>query len=534
MSAAMIPDYRIQQRDLLIEILRTITEELDLDRVLEKILRISVDILNGQAGVIALAGGGRMDAPTWRIAASVGVTPAFLKSLEAVLRDLPAADTPQRRLLPEIDRRLQRLTRKASLGWLASLGLPMVARGTVVGAAYIFRTGPVRFSDDERALLQAFTDQAAVAVSNARLFALVREEKQRLNAILESSAEGIAILGSDNRIQRFNRTIARLTGIAAEKAIGALHDDVLRFTGINTGRTLSQAEAGGWPLSDRASLYLEADLIRDAGTPLSVGVTYAPVFTHDRNLLNIVVGMRDLTRFREAEEMKDTFISIISHELKTPVALIKGYASTLRRDDVDWERSVVDDSLQVIEEEADRLTALIEDLLDASRLQAGGLSPNYGDVDIPRLAARVAERMTRQFPDRAICAEFPDSFPPVSADEQRISQVLFNLVSNAVKYSADGTPIDIRGRASDSTVTVSIADRGSGIDPDDMPHVFDRFYRGPDAAKRTKGAGLGLYLAKAVVEAHGGRIWIESRPEKGTVVSFEIPRAPHPAESDRR
>jgi PAS domain S-box-containing protein len=524
----MLPDYRIQQRDVLIDIIRTITEELDLERVLEKILRISVEILNGQAGIIALAGGGRMDEPSWRVAASVGVAPPFLKSLEAVLRDIPHTDDPKRRLLPEIDRRLQRLTREASLGWLASLGLPMVTRGSVVGAAYIFRTGPVRFTDDERALLQAFTNQAAVAVSNARLFAQVREEKQRLDAILNASAEGIAILGPDDRIQRFNRTIARLTGVPAEKAIGAAHDDLLRFTNPQTGRTLSQAEAGGWPLSDQASLYLEADLVRAAGGPLSVGVTYAPVFAQDRSLLNIVVGMRDLTRFREAEEMKDTFISIISHELKTPVALIKGYASTLRREDVDWERAVVDDSLLVIEEEADRLTALIEDLLDASRLQAGGLKPNYGEVDIPRLASRVAERMAAQFPDRAISAEFPSGFPAVSADEQRINQVLFNLVSNAVKYSAAGTAVDIRGKAASDAVTVTVEDCGTGIAPEDLPHVFDRFYRGPDAAKRTKGAGLGLYLAKAVVEAHGGRIWIESRPEKGTAVSFSLPRAPEP------
>jgi len=520
----MLPDYRIRQRDVLLEIIRTITQELDLDRVLEKILRISVEILNGQAGIIVLPGGGLMDSPSWRIAASVGVAPAFLKSLETILREIPQTEDPRRLLLPEIDRRLQQLTRKASQGWLASLGLPMETRGAVVGAAYIFRSGPVRFSENERALLQAFADQAAVAVSNARLFAQVREEKQRLDAILDSSAEGIAILGPDNRIQRFNRAIARLSGISPEKAIGALHDDILRFTAVQTGRTLSQAEAGGWPLSDRAMLYLEADLVRATGEPLSVGITYAPVFTQERSLLNIVAGMRDLTRFREAEEMKDTFISIISHELKTPVALIKGYASTLRREDVQWDREVVEDSLSVIEEEADRLTALIEDLLDASRLQAGGLSPNYGEVDIPRLASRVAERLARQFPDRTIRADFPQNFPVVSADEQRISQVISNLVSNAVKYSSPESAVEIHGAAAPDEVTVTVEDKGYGIDGKDLPYVFDRFYRGPETAKRTKGAGLGLYLAKAVVESHGGRIWIESQPGKGTRASFTLPR----------
>jgi PAS domain S-box-containing protein len=517
----MLPDFRIQQRDALLEIIRTIAQELDLDVVLEKILRISVNMLNGQAGIIALPGGG--DAP-WQIAASVGVAPAFLQALEPILRDIPREEDPARFLLPEIDRRLQRITQAVSLGLLSSLGLPMVTRGSVVGVAYIFRTGRVRFSQDERTLLQSFTDHAAVAVANARWFALVREEKQRLDAILESSAEGIAILGPDNRIRRFNRVMANLTGLPAEKALGALHDDILRFSAIRTGRTLAQAEAGGWPLSDQATFYLEADLIREDRSPLSVGVTYAPVIAQDRTLLNIVLGMRDLTRFREADELKNTFISIITHELKTPVALIKGYVSTLRREDAHWDRTVVEDSLAVIEEEADRLTSLIDDLLDASRLQSGGLTPNLGEVNLPELAATIVERLSRQFPDRVLQTNFPPDFPDISADEERIGQVISNLISNAVKYSPAGTPVEIRGQSTPEQVTVTVADRGYGIDPADAPHVFERFYRSPAAAKRSKGAGLGLYLAKAVVEAHGGRIWIESQPGKGTRASFTLPR----------
>ena len=206
----MFPDFRIQQRDALLEIIRTITQELDLNRVLEKILRTSVELLDGQAGIIALPGG---DAAPWRIAVSVGVAPAFLLSLEPILRDLTGQEVADSFILPEVDRRLQHLTRTVSLGMLYSLGLPMVARGKVVGVVYIFRTGRVQFGENERVLLQAFTDHAAVAVSNARLFEQVHEEKQRLDAILQSSAEGIAILGPDNRIQKFNRAMAVLTGI---------------------------------------------------------------------------------------------------------------------------------------------------------------------------------------------------------------------------------------------------------------------------------------------------------------------------------
>ena len=138
------------------------------------------------------------------------------------------------------------------------------------------------------------------------------------------------------------------------------------------------------------------DIQRPNGIPLAVGITYAPLLSSEGNLLNIIASVRDITHFREAEELKSTFISVISHELKTPVALIKGYVGTLRRDDVSWNSEIVQDSLEVIEEEADRLTELIENLLDASRLQAGGLSLNQCDLAFGDFAEKMAERFRTQ------------------------------------------------------------------------------------------------------------------------------------------
>ena len=235
-----------------------------------------------------------------------------------------------------------------------------------------------------------------------------------------------------------------------------------------------------------------------------------------------IATVRDITRFREAEELKTTFISIISHELKTPVALIKGYASTLRREDAHWDRRVVEDSLQVIEEEADRLTIMIENLLDATRLASGGMALKRSDVSLSDLARRIAERHQIQTSRHTIKTEFPDNFPVVLADEARMEQVITNLVSNAIKYAPQGK-ITISGHARPKQVVVCVTDEGPGIASEDIPHIFDRFYRAPDLARKTKGAGLGLYLARSIVEAHGGRIWVDPKSGKGARICFSIP-----------
>jgi signal transduction histidine kinase len=237
----------------------------------------------------------------------------------------------------------------------------------------------------------------------------------------------------------------------------------------------------------------------------------------------MVLSVRDITHFRTAEEIKSTFISIISHELRTPVTLIKGYASTLRRDDAKWDRNVVRDSLAVIEEEADRLSKMIDDLLDASRLQAGGINLNRADVSLPALAGRVAERFAPQSQKHKILTDFPAKFPVILGDETRLDQVLVNLVSNALKYAPKGE-IKIAGTVRPEQVVVCVSDEGPGIDTRDLPHIFDRFYRSTNAAKQTKGAGLGLYLARAIVEAHGGRIWAEPKTDPGTRICFSLPR----------
>ncbi|MEN4013540.1 MAG: ATP-binding protein [Chloroflexota bacterium] len=515
----LLPDFRVRQRDYLLEISRALTQELDLEKLLGRILMISIEMLAGQAGLIALRG----DRGNWSIPVSNNLPPPFLRYLAPFLDQIAEDTTPDQFELLEINRRLRELARMASMGLLNGVVIPLVARGSVVGVIFIFRSYPDTFSANDHALLRSFADQAAIAVQNAQLYSQSVRSRQRLDALLDSTPDGILILAPDLTIERHNPAVERLLIRERKELTGRQHDEVIRWHKPPNDMTLEQAVAGGWPLTPHAHLYVEGDLKRnDSLPPLPVGITYAPLLS-DGILLNIIATLRDITHFREAEELKSTFISIISHELKTPLALIKGYVSTLRREDARWNRDIVNESLAIIEEETDRLDLMVENLLDASRLQAGGTALKRSDIYIPDLALNTAERMQTQTKRHKIVAHFPADFPVILADENRLRQVLANLISNAIKYAPEGE-IRISGQIRPDIVIICVSDQGPGIAPDDIPHIFDRFYRSSQAIRQTKGAGLGLFLSRAIVEAHGGKIWVDPETGKGARICFSLPR----------
>ncbi len=514
----MLPDFRIRQRDYLLEIIRALTQQLDLETVLARILEAAADMLGGQAGLVAL----RDDDGKFRVRTHYRVTPEFVRHFDSILRDVPDRGDPARFLIGEIERRLLAVGQQFDLS--GAVGLPLQSGDDLIGLLLVFRALTMPFGSNERQILQAFTDQAAVAVNNARLYQQSVAERRRLDAILEGSADGIVIMDSGHHVQRWNRALAKLAGVGAAEAVGRRYDDLIRWAQREPGLDLPEAEAGGWPFSSAAPLYVEGDWQRPDGSRVAVGVTYAPIFDRENRLVNLVANVRDITRFREAEQLKTTFISIISHELKTPVSLIKGYAGTLRREDARWDSRTVQESLTVIEEEADRLTGLIENLLDASRLQAGALKLNLSDVALDKLAAQLADKFRTQTDRHTFVVEFPPDFPPVRGDEERLRQVISNLLSNAIKYSPGGGAIQVKGRVEPERVIVAVNDEGMGLPTEELEKVFERFYRADTAAtKRAQGAGLGLFLAKAVVEAHGGQIWAASEAGRGATFSFSIP-----------
>ncbi|MBN1200260.1 MAG: PAS domain S-box protein [Anaerolineae bacterium] len=519
----LLPDYRVRQRDYLLDISRALTAQLDLGEVLRLILQAATSMLSGEVGIIALREG-----DGFHVRAITGTQPDQANLFDPLLEDLrPDADDID---VAQLYSKMRKVAREVDLNLRQVVALPMVVADDMLGILFTFRSYAGAPTENDHRLLQSFADQAAIAVHNARMYEFANQERQRLAAILDYSADGVMILDAHLHIERWNRALSHITGWQPDQVTGRHHDIVIRWARRATGLNLSEAINNGWPRPVSTdtlpeTLYIEGDLERLDGTTISVGITYAPLRKPDGALQNIIANVRDITRFREAEELKSTFISVVSHELKTPVALIKGYADTLNRPDANWNRETIIEGLTVIEEEADRLTELIENLLAASKLQAEGMRLTVDDANLPLIAQQAIDRFQTQTEKHTLRAEFPPDFPVICGDTTRLRQVIDNLLSNAIKYSPRGGEVIIRGTYGDAWVQVAISDQGIGLPPDELGRVFERFYRVDSAlTSNTQGTGLGLYLAHAVITAHGGKIWANNNPDGGATFSFTLPR----------
>ncbi len=415
-------------------------------------------------------------------------------------------------------------------GLCAYLGVPLTLGQKVIGVLGLARRRPEPFSADEIELLTSFAHQAVIAIEEANLLAEAQRTQQRSQAIIQNSADGIVLIDAHQRVVGFNPALERLTGWRAEDVIGAPCYEVLQTQSQGRGRCQDLCPVRG--AGERDSLFAECQIRSRDGRLIDVGISYGVIRDDRGRLEGVVEVIRDISQQKELDRLRSDFVSTVSHELRTPLALIKGYAATLLRPDIELEHEMRQRFIQQIDEAANRLTRLIDNLLSVSRIEAGRLEVLPASLDLSRLASKVIQDLTGVAIAHQLVLQVTAPRPTAWADADKVEQILLNLLHNAVKFSPPGSVITLSiadGPADEATgrgyLLVSVQDQGRGVPPEHRDRIFERFYQvETGVARSASGTGLGLYICKNLVEAHGGRIWMEPAEGGGSIFRFTLPR----------
>ena len=420
-------------------------------------------------------------------------------------------------------------------GFRAVLAIPIISRHAGSVVLLMHRTEPHAFNQNEIDLLLMFANYATlawehavlyersderlreVARENEQLYQQASAEKRKLEATMSSMSDGLVLTSIDGTVLYANSGASTIVGLAWEaleyRPISVLYD-ALRTRAVESveyEQALARAES-----AEATEVVVE---IRRNGQRRAIHVRLFDVDDESGRAIGRGLLLRDVTRERELDEFKTTLLAAVGHEVRTPLAAIKGHASTLLQEDVTWSPADQRHFLQTISGKADRLAQLVSNLLDLSRQEAGLLLLNRLPTRVQDLVAKTIERLSR--PNVVISLHIPDELPLVNVDSARIEVVLHNLVANALVYGEGEVRITAERR--DDGIVVSVSDNGPGIAPDELPHVFERFYRAQRGRQQhSGGTGLGLAICKAFVEAHGGVIWAESSV-RGATISFSLP-----------
>lgn len=547
-------EYQLRQREYLLRISRAMTSHLELESLVELILHSAVELLNCSEGLISIwpSAEARKQDQGQTLVAGIGI-PDDLAPFRPLTEVLPmrlmrqgafyASSDPEsdfvvawdeqdmRRRLHEVHGHLQRRVDGFRLS-PETLWSPLHVRNTLLGAMFLFRRRNA-FTPLDRQVLHGFVNQASIAIRNALLYSELEQEQRRLEAVIENSAEGIMILDQARYVVSINQTLADLVGIAPEDALQRRCNEVLDLHNVIGFDFCQSSEAIDLPSA--VSIACEGEIVRPGAKTRTLAVTYTPLRDRHEKLLNVIVNAIDITRFKEEEELKTTFVSAISHDLKTPVTVIKGNVDLLQRSDACWTPEDAQEMLQVIREETDRLEGMINDLLDVSKVAAGALRLEKFPVSLVQLLASVMRGAQLQTSRHRLVQDFPaEILPVIQADEDKLRQVFANLLGNAIKYAPEGGDVRVGAwlekddtDGSPVRIVAYVADQGIGIPENELDKIYQSFYRvDRGSSRRTSGTGLGLFLAKAIVDAHDGELWARSAPGTGTTFFVALPVAP--------
>ena len=386
------------------------------------------------------------------------------------------------------------------------------------GVVAIYRDEPLRPS--ERALLDALATQISVRLENHKLFFQTFEQAQ-LAEIVAHTSDGIFVVAHDRHIVSWNPAMERITGYSRTETVGRSSEDVFGLPALSDGALRTSFDPNSTPAEQHDSLITtkggERRWIRHAGTT---------VRDRDGMTSSRVVVVHDVTAEVQTEQMKKDFVAMVSHELRTPLTPLKGFIATLLDGTADDSPEARREYYRIMMRQTDRLERLIMDLLNVSQIESGTLVMDIQPLDVTQLVSDQVAEFRDQFSARTITLHNGMGPILIKGDPFRVQQVVSNLLSNALKYSPADQPVEVSVLAIGEEGTVSVRDHGPGVLLPDPERVFDRFYRAENGVDpNAGGTGLGLYIARQLIEAMEGRLWLVSRPTEGSTFSFSLPRA---------
>lgn len=389
---------------------------------------------------------------------------------------------------------------------------------TTIGVLHAFnkRHGE-DFNEEDVRLLERMARNVGSIIANLQLYREVVEEREELLQTFESLSAGLVLVSPEGRISQMNSAARRIFGVGGE-IVGKQYGDVVSE---DTFREVYQAAMRGEELNVREIT------VHLGGAERTYQIQAAQVKNEDGKDLGVVAIFMDITEIKNIDRMKSSFVAMASHELRTPLTAIKGFTSTLLMDD-GFSPDERREFLMIIEQECDRLRRLIDDLLNTARIEANeSLKPNYTMVDIKALLDKVVMIQKQATNKHTIRLDVRSELPKIVADEDKLDQILTNLMNNAIKYSPNGGDITIHCMLEEGgkSYLFGVEDQGLGIPKDHANKVFDKFHRvNNDDNRKIYGTGLGLYLVKHLVETvHFGKIWVESEVGVGSTFLFRIP-----------
>ena len=538
-----------QRSDTLLRIITELSASLDLDQVLHRTLGVLGEYVDADQIAILIV---RPGEDQLQRLASVGrrlktSTVAGGDSLELEQKLAGWIVTQRQSILVDniwTDERWSELTgdlENPSL-YHSALGVPLMSGAEALGCLLLLQAETSRFSLEQLDLVQAAANQVSVSVNNAELYRLIRDqaedlgtmlrtqqiENSRSKAILEAVADGVLVTDANRQITLFNESSEKILGLERKQVLGKSME---HFAGIFGRATLSwlgrinawSHDPGSYQPGDT---YLEQITLEDGRV---ISVHLAPV-TLRNDFLGTVSIFQDITHQVEVDRLKSEFVATVSHELRTPMTSIKGYVEILLMGAAGKLNEQQDRFLQVVKSNTERLTILVNDLLDISQIESGKVTLSVQPVNIEEVADQAIAELQRrvQGSEKSVSIEkdVRPKLPKVWGDPERLYRIFDNLLDNAYQYNMPDGRILVRLHKIDDEIQIDIQDSGLGINPTDKERVFERFFRGHSPlVMGVAGTGLGLSIVSNLVQMQNGRIWVESTgiPGEGSTFSFTLP-----------